>query len=220
MSFTHAKLQEKDDGGVKTNFFIYCYICPVRSEVIYIGKGSGNRHLVHLRRKDKHPLTQRIQWIRNQGLEPVIDFICQGVDEEFAFLVEQEAIAKYGRKDLGKGPLLNLTDGGDGIVGHRHTEDARSRISAALRVRPPAMKGRHHTEETKRAISVGNSKKRASLATRQKMSDGRRGILHTAETKMRISEMQRGRRQSEETKAKRAASLRRYYAAKASADKH
>jgi len=156
-------------------FYVYRYTCPIRDEVIYIGKGRRRRWSVHLSRTDKHPLTQRIQWIRKQGAEPIIDFICQGEYEEFAFLVEVEAISKYGRKDLGKGPLLNLTDGGEGCTAPN--PEARKR------------QGFHkkHTEETKRVISQKATAQFATEEARSKMSEIVKSKM-TSVVKSRISE--------------------------------
>ena len=133
-------------------FYVYRYTCPVRNEVIYIGKGTGRRAMQHLKRQDQHPLTNRIKWLRKQGLEPVIDFICQDVDEEFAFLVEHEAIAKYGRKDIGKGPLLNLTDGGEGGSGMKLAPEVIARRNAAISAAKSSVEGRKRMSETTKQL--------------------------------------------------------------------
>lgn len=109
--------------------YVYLYSDPVRNEPIYVGMGKGGRYMRHLLRSDRHPMTHRIQAMKRIGIQPTIEFICQHVDAELAGLVEQEMIAKIGRKDLGRGPLLNLTDGGDGCF--NPSPETRKRMSEA-----------------------------------------------------------------------------------------
>jgi hypothetical protein len=123
----------------KNDFYIYLYRDPSRgNERIYVGKGRGRRAWDHLRRKDKHPFIHRLQKMKRNGVEPVIEFLCTNVDNEFAALCEQEAISLYGRKDLGKGTLLNLTDGGEGVPGLKDSPETRLRKSISAKNKPPA----------------------------------------------------------------------------------
>jgi hypothetical protein len=50
-------------------------------------------------------------------------------DYEFIKQKEIEFIALYGRKNLGKGSLVNLTDGGEGTIGYVVSIGARKKIS-------------------------------------------------------------------------------------------
>lgn len=113
--------------------YVYMYTDPSRNEPIYIGLGKNKRAWFHLRSKKIHPFIQRLQYMKKNGIDPVISFLCENVDHELACLVEMEAIAKYGRKDLGKGPLLNLTDGGEGGLKMVVSEETRKRQSAAIK---------------------------------------------------------------------------------------
>ncbi len=140
----------------------YCYVLtdPTRShEPIYVGKGKKDRAWSHVNRKDSHPLTNRLKHMKNKGVIPKVS-IYAGYDEEFALFLEEELISKIGRKDLGKGPLLNLTDGGEGKVNCFISKETKAKISEAG-------KKRKQTTEAKAKISV--SRKNASLETLERI---------------------------------------------------
>lgn len=121
--------------------FAYIYRDPRKiragvAEPFYVGKGQGRRHRDHLYRKDKSHMTHRIQKMLALGITPVIEVI-RALDQEHAKFLEVCLIACIGRADLGKGPLLNLTDGGDGqSVGFRHSAETRAKMSATRKGRP------------------------------------------------------------------------------------
>ena len=74
-------------------------------------------------------------------------------------------IGVLGRVDLGTGILRNGTDGGEGVSGHRHTEEHKKKIGDSLRGRP-----------TGKREGAGHPKgKPLSTLTRQKISDTLRG---------------------------------------------
>lgn len=54
-------------------------------------------------------------------------------------------------RELGK-ELYNLTDGGDGSLGHKHTEESRRKMSEATKGNKYNL-GRHPTEETRQKLS-------------------------------------------------------------------
>ena len=115
-------------------FYVYLYRDPSRRmEPIYVGKGTGKRSKAHLRNAYNRHLRNRLAKIRSLGIIPSIEFLCTNVDEELAFLVEEEAIEKFGREDLGLGPLLNMTSGGDGGKHRIETVEQRENRLTALR---------------------------------------------------------------------------------------
>ena len=89
----------------------------------YVGKGKGNRAYVN-HRIGKAPLGRIV--------------IYPAESEVDAFETEVALIWYYGRKDLGTGCLRNLTDGGDGVSGHRHSAESIKRMQEAYR--PPITK--------------------------------------------------------------------------------
>jgi len=136
------------------DFYVYIYYDPSRNnEPIYVGKGKNGRAWSHLRLQVHSPFVSRLKNMLSNGINPVVG-IYGNIDEEFAIFLEEESISKFGRKDLGKGPLLNLTNGGDGISG------------AKLGPRP---------DDVKRKISEGNSGKKLSDEHKRKLSIAKKG---------------------------------------------
>lgn len=58
-----------------------------------------------------------------------VEILLESDDYEFIKQKEIEFIALYGRRDLGKGTLVNLTDGGDGALGVIVSNEKRASIS-------------------------------------------------------------------------------------------
>ena len=88
------------------SYYVYAYLRQSDDSPYYIGKGKGSR-----------------AWSKNHGRISVpndkskIIILHENLSEEDAHLIEQELIEKFGRKDLGTGILLNLTNGGEGASG-------------------------------------------------------------------------------------------------------
>ena len=55
------------------------------------------------------------------------------------------------------------------------------------------MKGKHHTEETKRKMSSAKQGKKLSEEAKRKMSESLKGKHHTEEAKRKMSEAHKGR---------------------------
>ena len=154
-------------------YYTYIYYDPSRNnEPIYVGKGKDHRAWDHLKTKSKKntPILNRIRFMKRNNIVPIIG-LYSGIDEELSHLLEEELIAKFGRKDLGKGPLLNLTNGGEGGSGSIRSEETRRKIGVAN-----IGKDRTHSQETKNKISTTKTGvtdspetyKRKSISNRKK----------------------------------------------------
>lgn len=131
-----------------TKFYTYVFRDPSRNnEPIYVGKGQGSRAKRHLSRRDRHPFTQRLQKMAKEGVVPDIEII-SAFDEEHALFMEECLISLFGRKDLGKGSLLNLADGGQ--KAHNLGPETLQYMSAKL-------KGRTRTLETCERMSKNHN---------------------------------------------------------------
>jgi len=97
-------------------FYTYAYLREDKTPY-YVGKGKGRRMY------NKH---HRVSLPTDKKFIVVVK---DNLTEEEAFQHEMEMIQKYGRKDLGTGILLNMTDGGEGNSGREIPEHQRKIIS-------------------------------------------------------------------------------------------
>ena len=98
-------------------FYTYAYLREDGTPY-YIGKGSGMRAFRHHkgRKKNFTPPADRILFLKTD------------LTEQEALDHETYLIFVYGRKDKGTGILTNLTDGGEGVSGLKHSIITRNKI--------------------------------------------------------------------------------------------
>ena len=90
----------------ENKYYIYAHINPLKNEIFYIGKGQGRRA-----KSRQH----RNKWWKNTVSKYgySVDILEDNLTEEQALEREIWFIKKLGRKDLGLGNLVNLSDGGE-----------------------------------------------------------------------------------------------------------
>lgn len=122
---------------------LYRHIRTDKQEVFYIGIGENES-----RAYNKKNRTRVWKNTANKGYETEILF--EDLTWEQAAEKEKEFIALYGRKDLGLGTLVNLTDGGEGTIGYRHTEEAKEKNRIAASGKNNAFYGKERPDHSKR----------------------------------------------------------------------
>jgi hypothetical protein len=125
---------------MKNNFYIYIYLDPRKSgkykygnycflyEPFYVGKGKGKRY-DDVNNGRSNYFKGIINKIKGSGLNSIILKIKEDLNEKNSFKFEEQLINLIGRKDLNKGPLINFTNGGEGISGYRHNYKTKKLMS-------------------------------------------------------------------------------------------
>lgn len=95
---------------------------------------------------------------------------------------------------MSRWPLTNVTDGGAGTVGFKHSNKTR-RIFSKLWSTPWGrktqglrFKGKALSKESRAKIGAANRGRIPSEETRQKLSDAGRGKKHSLETRIKMRE--------------------------------
>lgn len=104
------------------NYYIYLHIKKTDGTPFYIGKGKNNRS------KSKHGRNKFWHNIVNKYDYDII-YLEKNLTNDKANIKEIYWINKIGRRDLCKGPLVNLTDGGFGSAGYKVSDETRLKIS-------------------------------------------------------------------------------------------
>jgi hypothetical protein len=93
--------------------YVYRHIRTDKNEPFYIGIGKDATY----KRAYQCSKTKRSEFwhnIASKGYE--VEILMDNLTWEQACEKEKEFISIYGRKDLGKGTLVNLTNGGEGVI--------------------------------------------------------------------------------------------------------
>lgn len=137
------------------------------------------------------------------------EILFSNLSEGQAKQLEIELIEKYQSAHQEYG--YNITLGGEGGNGYKHTQEAKQRISNTEKGRTSPMKGRHHSEQTRKKMSESNKGKTCwtkgihlSEEHKKKIGDAQRGKPkfqpHTPESFLRRSLSRKGKHRSEQTK--------------------
>ena len=149
--------------------YVYAYLRPEGEEPCYIGKGKGERWLHKTKAGGRNPhFVRLVAKARALGKELLRVKLLEGLTDLEACQLESDLIRLIGREAYG-GPLVNLTDGGDGPTGYRYTEEQRRAHGAK---RPKTL-----TPEWRAAISAGmkaSAKVKANAVKAGRASKGRK----------------------------------------------
>jgi hypothetical protein len=109
--------------------YLYRHIRLDKNEVFYIGIAEKkNKKFKSFKiefERAFQKICRNIHWKRIvKKTKYEVEIMLDELTWEEACKKETEFIHLYGRKDLGLGPLVNMTDGGDGSPGHIRTAEA------------------------------------------------------------------------------------------------
>jgi hypothetical protein len=206
----------REAGSSDPIFYVYEHWRPDRGECFYVGKGYGQRahDLTRGRNRWHKFITQKLSEL---GLVVEVRIIADSLTERQAFDMEVARIAFW--KNDGA-DLCNITLGGDGPSGRKHTEEWKKAVSEKL-------KGREIPADTRAKISAalkGNKNGVGQVRTPEqikafvercgpktpeqikRMSEARKGKptpwLFTPESRAKSAAAQRGKHKSPEARRK------------------
>jgi len=198
---------------------IYVLIDPITNENRYVGFTSEDlekrlkRHIQLARQPHKDWVHNWIYQLLNKNTKPIISLL-EIVEEQDDWQNREIFWIQKGR-ELGW-RLTNLTIGGEGSVGFKHSLESKQKMSDIAKNR---------SVEINKKISNANKGKKASEETRRKMSNSKLGKNnpifgkgHTKEAREKMSKNKKrffgkdnhffNKRHSEETKKKISESLK------------
>ena len=176
---------------------------------IYVGKGFAKRAWSHFKAKSHLGNVLRKRKQNGCTIEPIITY---HTNENIALAMEIFWIAVYGRADLGRGTLFNLTDGGEGSAGAIVSAATKAKTSKALI-------GKKKTKTHSKNISVGKKNKPQSAEHIKAHADAIRGSKASQETKDLLSSQRKNVKKTPEHVAAMRAGVIAYYARKKAATK-
>lgn len=192
--------------------YVYRHIRLDTNLPFYIGIGSDDKYK---RAYDKYSRNRHWKFIVNKT-DILIEILMDDLTWEEACEKEKEFINLYGRTDLGKGTLVNLTDGGDGSLGVKIKESTRKKLSEIHKGNTNT-KGRKHTEEAKIKISLSQIGRKLTDEWKNNISKGHKGKKKSQEHKNKLAEASKGNKNnlgnkySEEARKKISEASKRYW---------
>lgn len=151
---------------------VYRHVRLDTNQVFYIGIGD-----------DKRPYARNGRskfWMRVVNKTKYrIDIIAKDLSWEKCAEIEKSLIFLYGRRDLNKGTLVNLTDGGEGSLGRKHSKDAINKMREVKL-------GKLASDETKKKMSVSRTGMKHSKESHIKRVETMKGYSHSIETRKKL----------------------------------
>jgi hypothetical protein len=150
-------------------YYVYGLFIDDADVPFYIGKGHGDRALDHLggREGGNSHKNHTILKAQREGKSINVKFLHETDSEQEAFSLEISEIKKYGRRCDGSGVLTNLTEGGEGPSGYKHTPEQVERNRRA-------QLGTKRSEATKLKMSQSHKGRKKSESHSAKISAGKK----------------------------------------------
>lgn len=171
----------------KNKIVVYRHLRP-DGKVFYVGIGSYDRAYNKDNRTD---FWKRI--VDKYGYE--VQILTSFDDREDACELEKVLISYYGRRDLGTGYLVNLTDGGEGREGM--SEECKRKIGDATR-------GRKISEWHKQRLFEGRDRRVLSDEVREAMAERCRNKIISESTREKFKDNYKSRAEELINKARKA----------------
>jgi hypothetical protein len=148
---------------------VYAHKIKNSENIFYIGIGILEKRAFSIANRNNH-------WkniVNKYGYD--VEILFKDISYQDANLKETELILKYGRIDLKTGNLVNLTNGGDGVLGYKYTDKVKLKMSILKKEIPSPRKGVVLSQETKDKISNSKKGKKLSENHKLKISNANKG---------------------------------------------
>jgi len=126
-------------------YYVYVYLDPrykgnfkygnlkFEFKPFYIGKGKNKRcyraiEPNEFRKENKTIKRNYLEKLYSLRIKPIIIKLYENLSEEQSFNKEIELIKLIGRLKYKEGPLVNISNGGDGTSGWKHNKEAKEKI--------------------------------------------------------------------------------------------
>jgi hypothetical protein len=202
-----------------SDYYVYVIFRP-NGEPCYVGKGRGQRVNRHARGDSHNSHLARLY--AKHGELPIWKAQA-GLTNGEAIKTEKALIAALGRADKGIGPLVNFTDGGEGMAGHiQSPESIEKRASKRRGIPQPAEAiakrtakriGMKRSPEAIAKTAAANKGQKRTPEQVARFSEAQKGRVMSERTRRALSISLTGRKWSPESIAKRSATVRAKHAA-------
>lgn len=180
-------------------FYIYFYL-RIDGTPYYVGKGNAGRAW------DTHGHT-----VKPPKDKSLIIIAETNLTEIGAMALERRYIEWYGRKDNHTGILRNMTDGGEGTSGYKHTIEAKQAMSVAKKGKKQSLLHIENAARTRIGVKRSDETKQAISKAVSGYLHPMYGKTHTKESREKIAMSSSGRIRSKEASMKTSLALRKTY---------
>lgn len=126
-------------------FYVYIHRRKTDGSVFYVGKGNGYRHsTTHGRNRYWHRVAKKHGWFWEKPYENLTEACAHSIEKMLIYSLRHQ--------------LTNVTDGGEGVSGLRHTEEAKRKMVENRGPVIPYWKGKKMPDELRerfRAAKLG-----------------------------------------------------------------
>ena len=180
--------------------YVYRHIRLDKNEPFYIGIGTDSNYQRAYSKSSRNIFWNRVVNFTDYEVEIIMDNLTKDIAKQ----KEIEFISLYGKKINKTGTLVNISDGGDGNSGGKHTEEAKKKIGEANKFKDYSKFNRSHfqTQEYKDKISKINKGRKMPDSMREKTSLRMKNRVLSEEHKEKLRNLKLGFKASQETKDK------------------
>lgn len=153
---------------METNWYVYRHRRLDNNQVFYVGIGKAKNYF------RAYSKAQRSKWWKSivKTTKYEVEVLTNSLTKEEACELEIFLISEYGRKDCCGGTLVNMTDGGDGVLGKIHSEETKLKISLSNKGKH-SLYGENNPNYGKPRSESSKEKQRLTMTGRVRSKDSR-----------------------------------------------